>query len=122
MVPLFLILIPLAGGLAGFFIKNSNNAKLWSLLASVVTLLVSVTGLLLNKDNTHLFLNVEWLSSLNSRFSVGLDGMGQLLCFLTAIGFPVIFIATWREDYKNAGNFHALMLLSQAGLVGGIVF
>ncbi len=121
MVPLFLILIPLAGGLAGFFIKNSNNAKLWSLLASVITLLVSVTGLLLNKDNTHLFLNVEWLSSLNSRFSVGLDGMGQLLCFLTAIGFPVIFIATWREDYKNAGNFHALMLLSQAGLMGVFV-
>ena len=44
--------------------------------------------------------------------------MGQLLCLLTAISFPLIFIATWNRNYKNAHNFFALMLLSQAGLMG----
>src|SRR6187551_800950 len=44
--------------------------------------------------------------------------MGQLLCLLTAISFPLIFIATWNRTYKNAHNFFALMMLSQAGLMG----
>jgi len=44
--------------------------------------------------------------------------MGQILCLLTAIAFPVIFVATWRDEYRKAWNFYALMLLSQAGLMG----
>lgn len=63
----------------------------------------------------------EWLPSLGSRFSVALDGMSQILTLLTAISFPVIFIATYHADYKNAKNFYALMLLSQAGLMGVFV-
>jgi NADH-quinone oxidoreductase subunit M len=30
----------------------------------------------------------------------------------------LIFIATWKTNYKNANNFFALMLLTQAGLMG----
>lgn len=44
--------------------------------------------------------------------------MGQLLCLLTAISYPLIFIATWHTSYKKAKNFFALMLLAQAGLMG----
>jgi NADH-quinone oxidoreductase subunit M len=44
--------------------------------------------------------------------------MGQVLCLLTAISFPIIFIATWKDEYRNAQHFYALMLLSQAGLMG----
>ena len=63
-------------------------------------------------------LHVEWMQSLGSSFSVKLDGMGQLLCLLTAVAYPVIFIATWNTNYKQANNFYALMLLGQAGLMG----
>src|SRR4029077_8098203 len=55
---------------------------------------------------------------LGSSFSIRLDGMGQLLCLLTAISFPLIFITTWHRSYKNAKNFFSLMLLSLAGLLG----
>jgi NADH-quinone oxidoreductase subunit M len=58
------------------------------------------------------------MGSLGSSFSVKLDGMGQVLCLLTAISFPIIFTATWRTQYKNAKNFFAFMLLAQAGLMG----
>jgi NADH-quinone oxidoreductase subunit M len=50
-----------------------------------------------------------------------MDGMGKMLCLLTAVSFPVIFIATYKNNYKNAGSFYALMLLSQAGLIGVFV-
>ena len=58
------------------------------------------------------------MGSLNSHFAIGLDGTGQILCLLTALAFPIIFISTWKEEYKKANNFFGLMLLSQAGLLG----
>ena len=102
MIALLLILIPLFTGLAGFLIRDGENAKKASLISSIATLLVSLTGLALNKNKSYLDFDVEWLTSLNSRFHVGLDGMGQLLCLLTAIAFPIIFIATWRTESKPA--------------------
>src|SRR5207237_7788627 len=45
----------------------------------------------------------------------------HILCLLTAISFPLIFISTWESSYKKPFNFFALMLLSQAGLMGVFV-
>jgi NADH-quinone oxidoreductase subunit M len=55
---------------------------------------------------------------LNASFSVKLDGMGQMLCLLNALAYPLIFIATWNRSYSNGKNFFALMLLGQAGMMG----
>src|SRR5882757_1954166 len=118
MIPVLLIVIPLVSGLVGFFIKNDKSARGWSLFASLVGLVVSLWGLSLARNSPLLNADVEWLPSLGSRFAVGLDGMGQIICLLTAIAFPVIFVATWRDEYRKAWNFYALMLLSQAGLMG----
>jgi NADH-quinone oxidoreductase subunit M len=121
MIPVLLIVIPLVSGLAGYFIKSGNGARNWSLFSSLITLLVSLAGLTLSKDNAWLHFDAAWLPSLGSRFTVALDGMGQVLCLLTALSFPIIFIATYRNEYNRPGNFYALMLLSQAGLMGVFV-
>ena len=118
MIALLLILIPLLSGVAAFFLKKENAAKSWALFSSIFTLAVSLLGLtILNKPDLLQF-KCDWLPGLGSSFSIRLDGMGQLLCLLTAISFPLIFISTWHRVYKNAHNFFALMLLSQAGLMG----
>jgi len=118
MIALLLILVPLLSGVITFFIKKESNAKGWALLSSFATAAVSILGLtILNKPELLQF-KCEWLPGLGSTFSLRLDGMGQLLCLLTAISFPLIFISTWNRQYKNAHNFFALMLLSQAGLIG----
>ncbi len=117
MIALFLILIPLVAGILGFFLRDSLSRG-WSLFAALLTVAVSLIGATLTKGDPQLGLSVEWVPSLNSHFSIALDGMGQILCLLTAVSFPIIFIATWKDQYKNAKNFFALMLLSQAGLMG----
>jgi NADH-quinone oxidoreductase subunit M len=120
MIPVSLILIPLITGLVSFFLKEAGAARAWSLLASVITLAVAVTGIyFLPAEN--LSHNVPWLSELGSRFSVSMDGMGKMLCLLTAVSFPVIFTAVYKNDYKNPGAFYGLMLLAQAGLFGVFV-
>ncbi len=118
MIALLLILIPLISGLVGFFIRDGKAARSWALFTTLLVLAVSITGLTFLKNSSYHTYSAEWLPALGSRFSIGLDGMGQVLCLLTAISFPVIFVATFKNEYKSAHNFYALMLLSQAGLMG----
>lgn len=118
MIPVLLIVVPLLTGLATFLIKSEKSARAWALLSALATLVISLLGITVLKGNSYLHANVEWLPTLGSSFAVGLDGMGQLLCLLTAVAFPMIFAATWNASYKNANQFFALMLLAQAGLMG----
>lgn len=118
MIAVLLILIPLLTGLAAFFIRNEKQVRSWALLSSLATLVVSLLGLAVLKDPKYLAFKGEWMGALNSSFSVKLDGLGQVLCLLNAVAFPLIFISTWRSQYKNAHNFFALMLLTQAGMMG----
>jgi len=118
MVPVLLILIPLLTGLASFFVKNEKTVKAWALFASLLTLGVSLLGLTLLKEDKYLQHQCQWLLSIGSSFSVKLDGMGQVLCLLNAIAYPLVILATWKSSYKKANNFFALMLLAQAGMMG----
>jgi len=118
MIPVLLIVIPLLSGCISFFLKNETTARLWALVSTLITLTVSVLGVTYFTSNPQWITDVEWIPSLGSRFSVAGDGMGKLLSMLTAVSFPIIFIATYKSSYQKANQFYAFMLLSQAGLMG----
>ncbi|MDP4131867.1 MAG: NADH-quinone oxidoreductase subunit M, partial [Bacteroidota bacterium] len=117
MIPVLLIVVPLLAGLISFNLKDAS-AKGWTLFASLVTLGITLIAVALPEGSKQLAVNAEWLTALNSRFSLNVDGLAKILCLLTALSFPIIFIATWNEQYKKARNFFGLMMLSQAGLIG----
>lgn len=117
MIVLLLILIPLIGGFISFFLKEGKMARTWALFISIATLAISLIGLNAKTAN-NLFFSASWMGNLGSSFTIQLDGMSQLLCLLTAIAYPIILLATWRTNYSKAHNFFALMLLTQAGLMG----
>ena len=121
MIPVLLIVIPLLTGFLAFFVRDDKTVRWLVLFSSILTLIVSILGLTYFKDPRYLEHHAPWMSNLGSSFSVKLDGMGQVLCLLTAVSFPIIFIATWNSQYKNAHNFFGLMLLTQAGLMGVFV-
>lgn len=121
MIPVLLIVVPLVCGAISFFIKSESTVKTWALVSSLVTLVVSLLSFSILNAQDQLFAVGEWMPMIGSSFSVGLDGMGKILCLLTAVAFPVIFISTWHRGYSKAHNFFALMLLSQAGLMGVFV-
>lgn len=121
MIPVLLIAIPLVAGILGFFAKSQSKNIAW--LASIATL-----GLMLFAITQHgkicscnYEFSYQWLPSLGASFHVGLDGVGTILCLLTAFVFPILFLGTSNNSYKNEGNYYALMLLSQAGLMGVFV-
>ncbi len=118
MIPVLLILVPLVCGVITFFIKTERSIKTWALVSSLVTLVVTLLGFSVLNADDFLFAEADWMPMIGSSFSVGLDGMGKILTLLTAIAFPVIFISTWHQSYRKPHKFFALMLLSQAGLMG----
>ena len=85
-----LLWIPLLTGIIAFFIKNSKAVKTFALLSSIATLAISVISLFYTDAAHHPeylnYTNVSyvWMPYIGSSFSVGLDGMGFLLTFLTA--------------------------------------
>src|SRR5436853_3468507 len=117
MIALLLILVPVIGGLISFFIKNEATVKGFSILLSIVILLLALAGVYTNQQG-QLHYDVSWMPDLGSRFSVGLDGLSKILSLLTAIALPVIITATYKNTYPNAGRFYGLMFLCQAGMLG----
>jgi NADH-quinone oxidoreductase subunit M len=118
--PQLLTGIPLVAGLITFFLRNDKVVKAWAIVASIITLGISLVTLFYTKNNAlnGLSFGYEWLKYIGSSFTMGLNGMGRVLTFLTAIAFPIIFIATAKTKYKKANVFYGLMLLSQCGLMG----
>jgi NADH-quinone oxidoreductase subunit M len=125
--PELLLWFPLLTGIILFFIKNSKVVKTVALLSSLLTLVISVISLFYSDVAHHpeyfAYSNVSyvWMPYIGSSFSVGLDGMGFLLTFLTAFTFPLIFAATHKREYVNANVYYGLMLLTQAGITGVFV-
>src|ERR1700677_2139330 len=105
MIPVLLIVIPLVSGLIAFLLKSERGARGWALLSSLITLAVMLWGLSAPKGSGLLKTSVEWLPDLGSRFAVGLDGLSTILSLLVAVSFPIIIIATWRDEDRRSWDF-----------------
>lgn len=118
--PELFILIPLLGALLCFGFKSPNGSKNIALATSLITLVAAFAGLFFTDEKYFTYNNVSyiWLKDLGTTYYVGLDGTGRLLTLLTAFAFPIIFGATYNNEYKKPSSFYGLMLLSQVGLMG----
>jgi len=116
MILLLLILIPFIAGIISFLWK-SESVKGWALATSIITLGVAVLACQINTVNG-LSYNQPWISSLGARFNLAGGSMSLMLTLLTAIIFPVVFIAQWNKPLEQLNRFTGLMLLTQAGLMG----
>ena len=116
--PELLIWLPLLAGLLCFFLKE--NSKLTALFASLLILGIALASLCYTDAQYHTYNTVQyiWLKHMGAGFYVSLEGTGRILVLLTAVSFPIIFIATAKNNYKNAGAFYGLMLLTECGLMG----
>ncbi len=118
--PALMIWLPLLGAVVSFLLKKEQQARNWAVVSSVLTLGLTITSLFFRGQSHYLLTQVSyvWLPSLGSSFTLSLDGISWLLCLLTAISFPLIFISTSDASRDRANTFYGLMLMAQAGLMG----
>ena len=109
-----LLWIPLLTGCILFFIKKNSIVKAVAIISSLATLAVSVISLFYSDVAHHpeyaAYINVSyvWLPYIGSSFSVGLDGMGFLLTFLTAFTYPLLLACIRNRELANANIYYAL--------------
>ncbi len=121
--PELLIWLPLLAGIFCFITKSETVAKGIALFGSLMVLAVALSSLFYTADayNNYNAVNYIWLKNIGTSFYISLEGSGRLLALLTAICFPIIFIATTKNTYKSASIFYGLMLLTECGLMGVFV-
>ncbi|MDA3613359.1 complex I subunit 4 family protein [Polluticaenibacter yanchengensis] len=113
-----LIVIPLIAGIVAIASQSAAIAKIVGLVASLATLGVLLNVLCIPNGSEALAYSKLWIGSLGANFSLLLDGPGKIATLLTAVSFPIIFIASWNNGYKYGHQFWGLMLLAMAGLMG----
>jgi NADH-quinone oxidoreductase subunit M len=108
------LLLPLLTAIVLLFVKKDTMASSLAIGASLATLALAVFASL-NKVEAF---DMAWLPSLNSRFTLEVDGLAKILILLTAISLPAILMASANNQYKQKNIFLSLLLFTQAGLMG----
>ncbi|KQC01417.1 NuoM family protein [Pedobacter sp. Hv1] len=116
---LILIFLPLVGAIITAMMAKQNTAKLGALAFSLFSLGTTI-GLLLRftpDASTQFAVNYPWIQQLGINFHVGLDGISMVTVILTNVLMPLIILASFKHEYKNANAFYALILFMQSGLL-----
>jgi NADH-quinone oxidoreductase subunit M len=108
------LLLPILTAIVLLFVKKDTMASSLAIGASIATLALAVFA----SFNTLAAFDMAWLPSLNSRFTLQVDGLAKILILLTAISLPAILISTAHNEYKQKNIFLSLLLFTQAGLMG----
>jgi len=119
MLTLSLILIPLFAGVVSLITKN-NSAKQLALIGALVELALAVVIYTQFQPTAsqQFGFSYPWIASAGISFAGAIDGISLLLVMLTAFLTPLIILSTFRQPYKNASTFYALILFMQSALMG----
>ena len=116
-----LILLPLFGGLAAlFFQREPAQARFICLLTALAELgLVLVIGPLFGMDGPLLIQeDLSWISSLQVRYSLSMDGLSYVFVLLTVLLGVLAILTSWREIREQEAAFYALLLAALSSAIG----
>jgi len=119
-----LIFLPLFGALGLLFTGNEHFAKLWSLLITVITALVSLPlyfGFDLNTAKYQFAENHAWIPSLDINYTLGIDGISLLLVLMTTMIMPLCVLGSWRYIKDRVREFMICLLIMETSMIGVFV-
>jgi NADH-quinone oxidoreductase subunit M len=122
-----IIFLPLVGG---FLALATGNR--WPLLCRWISLITTLLefslvssllflGLQPQAGPTGVWLLAEnhtWIPSLGISYSLGLDGISQLLLLLTAFINIICILVSWRAITLEIGSFHFFLLFLESSVMG----
>lgn len=121
MILLVLFLVPLAGSLMFFVLKNNTSSWLKSLHSVLSGLLLLVTiyiGSMLGSAES-LAVSFSWISAFDINFSLGVDGLRYVMILLVAVVSFLLSLSTHSNSEENKnGTYYGLLTLTQAALIG----
>ena len=127
MILAWLILIPLIGGLAAWFLGSKYSS--WARWISLASLVLDVALLLyfwpapsteavLGRSTWFIEYNRPWIPQLGINLHLAVDGLSLLLVALTVFLGIISIICSWNEIRESVGFFHFNILWILAGILG----
>ena len=127
MILLWLVIIPLIGGLVAWTLGNRNSAlSRWMSLAALAIDALLLTLFCLNSANQPELSHGEWLIEINRPWipqlgislHLAMDGLSLVLVALTLFLGIISVICSWTEIRSRVGFFHMNLLWILAGILG----
>jgi NADH-quinone oxidoreductase subunit M len=116
--------IPLLGAITVLFLPDELSIKRFSIVISVVPLLLSIV-LWLGYNSTaggmQFVENYAWIPGINARYHVGVDGISVPLVFLTTLLTTLSLYYSASTITSRVREFFALFLLLETGMTGVFV-
>lgn len=124
-LPLLSLVIwtPIIGGLLVLATgsKNSVEAKVLSLIVSLVTLALSIplyTQFDVSTSAMQFQEMIPWISSFNINYHLGVDGLSMPLILLTTFITVIVIIAGWRVITFKIAQYMASFLIMEGLMIG----
>jgi NADH-quinone oxidoreductase subunit M len=127
MILVWLIIIPLAGGLASWILGEKNSALTrWIPLTALVldvVLLISFwsdpsSQAALGRGTWLIELNRPWIPQLGINIHLAMDGLSLVLVALTLFLGIISVACSWTEIREKTGFFHLNLMAILAGILG----
>src|SRR5678815_2993103 len=124
-----LIILPVVGAAAvlmhEMFWKREDQIKWITLGITVVVFLLSLI-LLIDKGSVsasgfYFEKSVPWITSINTNYHVGVDGLSLWLVLLTTFIMPISVLSAWNAIEKRVTAFYAFMLMLESAMIGVFV-
>ena len=115
-----LILLPLAGAIAVFVVKDTS-ARLTALAVTIADLLVSLPLWWLfdaSSGQMQFMESAVWISSPPINYRLGLDGISLPLVLMTTVLMPLCVLISWHSIETKIKSFMAMLLIMEAAMIG----
>jgi NADH-quinone oxidoreductase subunit M len=123
MILLWLILVPIIGGILAWFVGRWNGlASRYIALASAladfaIALFLWVSLPVMSPPGNMLIdYRMSWIPQVGIGFHLALDGLSLLLIMLTTVIGIVAVMCSWREIDRRVGAFHLAMMILIAAI------
>ncbi len=117
-----LLIIPIVGAIVVMVLPRSNEnlIKQIALVFSIVAFIVSLPLLMYQPipgaygfDESY-----TWISELNIRYHVGIDGLSLFMVLLTTLLTAISILSSWTSVEEQVKEYFALLLFLEAAVIG----
>jgi NADH-quinone oxidoreductase subunit M len=126
LLPILLVLLPLAGSLAVLGVRDALAARLGAVVSGIVLVVALATAVIFDygrAGHMQMQTDVVWAAGIDVHLHLGVDGVSLPLVVLTALLTFLCLLYSVRvmPDGGSPRAFVALMLLLEVGMLGTFV-
>ncbi|NVO19736.1 MAG: NADH-quinone oxidoreductase subunit M [Bacteroidetes bacterium] len=117
MILLVILLIALLTSALSFMSQEGFRAKWIAFSGSILVFILSVY-ITINNCECHTTFDRALAGNFGAHFSIGMDGLSNLLILLTTFLTPLIILSAFNRTYRRPHVFYGLIMMMEMALIG----